>query len=177
MSDIRLVQATEKDIPTLANLYQLYDYDFWEMTPDDPDAAIGEDGLFHEAFTFDEYFHRPGFRCYLAKVDGKLAGFAFTSEKVEHSKGSGRYVEEFFVLRPYRGKGVGRALAFQMFDTYRGYWEVTELPENTGGIDFWRSVITAYTDGRFIEFWDDEDGILYPWQTFDSSLFLPPTQA
>lgn len=171
MSDIRLIPATEQDIQTLANLFQLYDYDFWEMLPDDPDSAIGEDGLFDHEFDLDEYFHRAGYHCYLARVDGKLAGFAFTSEKIAHGQGAGRFVEEFFVLRPYRGKGVGRALAFQLFDTFRGYWEVTELPENASGIAFWQSAIEAYTDGRFIEFWDDEDGILYPWQTFDSSTF------
>lgn len=169
--DIQLIQATEADIPTLANLYQFYDYDFWEMIPADPEMAITEQGLFTPGFDFTEYFHRPGYRCYLARVDGKLAGFAFTSESIAHGKGEGRFVEEFFVLRPYRGKGVGKALAFQLFDTFRGYWEITELPGNKSGIAFWQAVIGDYTEGRFLEFWDEEEGVLYPWQTFDSSAF------
>jgi predicted acetyltransferase len=37
---------------------------------------------------------------------------------------------EFFVLRSLRGRGIGRAAAFAVFDRFRGSWEVEELRRN-----------------------------------------------
>lgn len=58
---------------------------------------------------------------------------------------------EFFVLRKFRGAGVGERIARQLFDRFRGRWEVQRLARNTPALAFWRKVIGRYTDGRFQE--------------------------
>ena len=58
---------------------------------------------------------------------------------------------EFFVLRAYRRRGIGRRAVFALFDRFRGAWEISELPRNEPAIRFWRRAIDEYTDGRFRE--------------------------
>lgn len=60
-------------------------------------------------------------------------------------------MSEFFVLRGYRGRGLGRRAVFALFDRFRGAWEVSELLRNEPAIRFWRRVIGEYADGRFQE--------------------------
>ena len=77
-------------------------------------------------------------------------------------------MKEFFVLRKYRGRGVGASVATQLFDRFPGKWEVRELAQNVAALAFWRAVIARYTDGRFVEVaWDERQR--GPGQFFDST--------
>lgn len=58
---------------------------------------------------------------------------------------------EFFVLRAWRGRGIGRRAVLALFDRFRGKWEISELPRNAPAIRFWRRVIGGYRDGRYTE--------------------------
>ena len=58
---------------------------------------------------------------------------------------------EFFVLRAWRGRGIGRRAVFALFDRFRGKWEISELPRNAAAISFWRRVIGEYGGGRYTE--------------------------
>jgi len=60
-------------------------------------------------------------------------------------------IDEFFVLRKYRRRGVGAHVARTVFDRFPGHWEVSELRENTAAQAFWRRVIGRYTGGNFRE--------------------------
>jgi predicted acetyltransferase len=106
----------------------------------------------------------------MARSDGKLCGFALIDLKLQQGDGPGRYVAEFFVLRTFRKQGIGQELARQLFDTYRGVWEIAEVGPNTPAQAFWRRVIGEYTGGRYREFpTEDNEGLTILWQTFDSS--------
>jgi predicted acetyltransferase len=48
---------------------------------------------------------------------------------------------EFFVLRSCRRAGVGRRIAYALFSSMLGSWELVVLPRNTGAATFWRSVL------------------------------------
>ncbi len=161
----------ERQLIALRNLMQLYLYDFsvyWDES--DPDAHVNERGLFDPGLDLRRYLGRAGRWAYLARLGERLAGFVLLRGDVVHREGTGRSVEDFFVLRRYRRRGVGRSMAFQTFDTYRGYWEVSEIGQNTPAQAFWRRVIGAYTGGRYREFTTaEENGLTIVWQTFDSS--------
>src|SRR5262249_60465311 len=60
-------------------------------------------------------------------------------------------VAEFFVLRSYRRRGVGRQAARRLWDTVRGNWVVRVSDANRGGLDFWRDVVREYGGGRCAE--------------------------
>src|SRR5262249_44051262 len=125
MPNVQLIRATFKDHDTLFNLAQFYQYDFTEFLPGD----LGEDGSF--PYINVRFYLQPGRQAYLARVDERLAGFVLVDEHVPHRGGAGRYLAEFFVARRYRRQGVGRAMAVQAFDMYKGYWEIAEVGPNT----------------------------------------------
>lgn len=60
-------------------------------------------------------------------------------------------MSEFFVLAKYRRLGIGRDAAQLILNRFSGQWEVTEYLRNAGAVRFWRSVIGAYTRGKFTE--------------------------
>tara|TARA_Y100000588_G_C13870265_1_gene760018 strand:- start:192 stop:503 length:312 start_codon:yes stop_codon:yes gene_type:complete len=60
-------------------------------------------------------------------------------------------VGEFFILRHFRRKGVARAVARELFDRFRGRWEVEQLPLNAPAQAFWQQVVDEYTGGQYEE--------------------------
>jgi predicted acetyltransferase len=145
--DIQITIAEKNEQPILENLMQLYQYDFSEMCGDD----CNEQGLF-----VDEHLHLYWIEDhrfpFLIRVDGKLAGFALVRRMIEVKEDPPPYsIAEFFIMRKYRRLGVGEQAAFFLFDLFPGKWHVAEIPENLGGIRFWRKVIAAYTGGQFEE--------------------------
>jgi predicted acetyltransferase len=75
-----------------------------------------------------------------------------------------RLIDEFFVMRKYRRRGVGRAVACQVFDRLPGRWALQQTPRNFVAQAFWRSVLAKYTGGRFEELFIDGR----PTQRFES---------
>ncbi|MNP65978.1 hypothetical protein D3C76_1616210 [compost metagenome] len=67
--------------------------------------------------------------------------------------GSEFYLNEFFVLRSFRGKGVAEAAAVEVFNRHSGTWELQTNPESTNirAQTFWRKTIKYYTDGVYEE--------------------------
>jgi predicted acetyltransferase len=60
-------------------------------------------------------------------------------------------MDQFFVLKKYRRKGVGDLLARSVFAALPGRWEVGQMPQNQAAQAFWRKVIGLYTGGQFKE--------------------------
>jgi predicted acetyltransferase len=168
MTVVNLVLAERSQLPVLENLWQLYMHDFSEfMDASDEGAEVDDRGLYAFEFDLRRYWERPGFWPYLAHVRERIAGFVLVSDRVRFHRG-GRYIDEFFVLRRYRRRGIGRTLAFQTFETQRGYWEIAEIPGNRPAQAFWRRVIADYTDSRFDEIITPDGEV---WQHFNSSLW------
>jgi predicted acetyltransferase len=85
--------------------------------------------------------------------DGRRVGFALVNRAPSPHiiAGCDRRMSEFFVLRRERRAGVGSHAANAVFDLHPGHWEVSELLRNERAIRFWRRVIGARTNGRFVE--------------------------
>lgn len=150
--NVTVTEATYRDRELLDNLLQLYLYDSSEFDGRAPDAS----GRFEYRY-FDHYFDE-GFRAkeartaFLVRVGGVPAGFFLKNRhshrndpEVEHS------IAEFFIMRQFRRKGLGTAVAHHVFDLFPGVWEVAVLRSNLPGLAFWRLTIGAFTGGRFAE--------------------------
>jgi predicted acetyltransferase len=142
-------RATPAERAALANLLQLYLYDFSEF--DDAEADVDASGRFQTAIDLEPYFARPDWHPFLFRVDGRLAGFALVRRLDRPGSEPHWSMDEFFILRRYRRRGFGRQAARALFDRFPGRWEVGELAANTGAIAFWRRVIAEYTGGRYSE--------------------------
>ena len=163
--DIKLVKVEDTQKSVLRQLIELYEYDFSEFDLKD----VNDHGYYGYRF-FDHYWTEESRHPFFIKVDGRLAGFVFVSDycyKMEDS--DARSISEFFVMRKYRRKGIGRTVARQIFDMFPGKWEVIQHEENPDSIIFWEGVIGEYTIGRF----NKEVVLTEYWQgqalTFDNS--------
>jgi predicted acetyltransferase len=161
---VELAPASRAEAPILANLLELYLYEFSDVSQRD----VGEEGRFGYRSLYT-YWTAAGRYPFLIRVDGALAGFALALDRNQIDPGEPGYaVAEFFVLRKFRRRGVGRAAASALFDRLPGRWWVAEHIANPAAQAFWRAVIGGYTGGTY---WDDswelagERGVA---QTFDA---------
>lgn len=97
---------------------------------------------------------------FLVRVAGKLAGFALVKENVEEDGTTYTFMAEFFIMKKYRGQGIGQAVAYTLFDQFPGAWEVSEIPENLPAQAFWRKIIGRYTGGQFEEETLEDGGVV-----------------
>lgn len=139
---IDLRRLPSEDKPVLRNLVELYMYDFSELS----DRDESDHGLFGYRY-LDHYWTEPDRHPFLIRVEGKLAGFVLVRSRRRDDAGFESSIAEFFVMRKYRRRGVGRIAARRVFDMFPGRWEVTQLNDNVAARSFWRGVIAGYTGG------------------------------
>src|SRR4051794_26425212 len=60
-------------------------------------------------------------------------------------------IGEFFVLRNYRRKGIGKFVANRIFNMFPGKWRVSQMEDNQPSKEFWRKVISEYTKRDYLE--------------------------
>lgn len=143
--EIEVSPATPEEKPVLQRLLQFYLHDLSEFH----DAEMGEDAVFRE-FTLDSYFADSAKAPFLIRVNGKLAGFALISGEVlmPESEG-GKCINEFFVLRRYRGMGVGQAAVGEILSMAPSRWEVRVVEQNHPALHFWQAALQQHTTGSF----------------------------
>lgn len=143
------------------NIYPLYLYDLSEIWGHQTNRY----GVFEEDDTqtlteqnrfFDIWWEHPGVLFpYLIKVDDLPAGLAFVATPPYTPCPSyiNYYLNEFFLLRQYRGKGVGEQAIRQLIDKMPGHWELQTNPTNRNGRaqKFWRKTLDACTNGSYNE--------------------------
>ena len=177
MVNLDIQRAVRRDAILLRRLYELYCHDFSPYTH----ADVGDDGLYTGDDFLADHWPDRNWSAWLFRLDGKLAGFAWlhggslfrpqdsqTSQLAEAGLLNGAHllVEEFFVMRKYRNRGVGAAAARWLFDRFDGVWEVSEMAENTPAQAFWRKVIDRHTGGKYLEIELDTEMWHGPVQVF-----------
>jgi predicted acetyltransferase len=157
---IQVLVAQSSDAPLMANLLELYLHDFSEFVP----SEIGEDGRFGYPYLAAYWQERDRFP-FLIRVDTQLAGCALVRQGSMLS-GDPHVMDmaEFFILRRWRRRGIGRTAAHALFQHFPGWWEVRVLEANVGALPFWEQTVSAYTKHRFERMsWVNEGTC---WQVF-----------
>lgn len=161
---VEVIPATPRDKPVIERLLQLYEHDNSEFFGADVDA----EGVYRVMDT--EGIWQPGWHIFLIRFDGQLAGFAFVTWHPSYlGDGETYLMDEFFIMRKYRRRGVGEHVARTLFDRFPGRWEISEWPTNLGVQAFWRRVIGRYTDGHFQEVNLDTPRLRGLVQSFESA--------
>jgi len=127
---IEVVRADEGDRGVVRRLLELYRYDFSEFDGRDVDA----DGEYGYPY-FEHYWTEPERHPFLIRVDGHWGGLALVRS------GPPADMAEFFVLRKYRRRGVGRHAAEEIFRMFQGEWTVRQQRSNPAATAFWRTAI------------------------------------
>ncbi len=117
---------------------QDYEAEFSAVTRKEPNA----EGRF--ALEADWKAPNQGFYAF---TKGKPLGFVIRGQTDEGRSD----IAEFYILPCYRKQGVGKQLAFAIFDLFPGPWQVRQIPTATEAIAFWRTTIHEYTKGNYTE--------------------------
>ena len=150
--DIKIEPIAIEQKSVLVQLMELYNYDFSEYE----DTDINEYGYYGYPY-IDQYWNEKGRLPYFIRVDGKLAGFVLVGDVVKNIYSDGnRNIAEFFIMKKYRRKGIGKYVAKKIFDMHKALWQVEQLRSNIRAQKFWKSVISEYTKGNFEETADEE---------------------
>lgn len=151
--------CSKKDKFIINNIYPLYLHDLSEIW----ERKTNQYGVFEENdiktladqnAVFDIWWEKPDVLFpYLITVDQLPAGLAFVATPPYVPSSADFYLNEFFVLRYYRGKGVGEQAAAKVFNQFRGSWELQTgaMPRNARAQKFWRSTLAAYTNAHYSE--------------------------
>ena len=102
--EVEVVEALDDDRTVVRRLLQLYHYDFSEFDGGD----VNPHGEYLHRY-FDEYWTDSDRKAFLFRVEGALAGLALVFTGEPHD------IAEFFVMRKYRGRGVGAQAAASLF--------------------------------------------------------------
>jgi predicted acetyltransferase len=160
--EFALLRATARDEGVLAQLLELYAHDLsdvFQMEVDDS-GRYGYERL-------KSYFSEPDTRhAFLVRDQGHYAGFALATRGSPASEDAEVYdVAEFFILRRHRRSGLGRRVAFRLFDALPGRWFVRVSSDNAAALAFWSRVIEEYARGA--ELSASRPGRLSSWQVYE----------
>ena len=138
---LEVLKAKEEQKPILANLLELYAYDFTEFC----DFDIGNNGFYGYEY-LPLYWTDQNRFPYLIYVENKLAGFVFVQIGSPISKDTEVWdIAEFFIMKKYKRQGVGTAVALKIWQQFNGDWQVRVLAENQIAKSFWLQAIKKFT--------------------------------
>lgn len=140
--DIRVRAALPADTLLIQNLIQLYTHDFSEFWAGTARGDVNAEGRF-DAYPLEPYWSKEHWSASLVWCDRSVAGFALVNDETHSGVPADRNMGEFFILRKYRGRGVGSVAADLVFSQHPGSWEVAVTRKNTRAWKFWRRTVGA----------------------------------
>ena len=153
---IRLERATHDQEPVLQNLVQFYTHDFSEYWAGTQRGDLQPDGRF-APYPLAEYWESERCAASLIYCDSALAGFVLVNDHGHTGQPVDHNMAEFFVVRKYRSRGVGREAAEQVFAARPGVWEVAVARKNVPALSFWRRVVGSLQSERELSEFDSNN--------------------
>lgn len=136
------VKLEEKEI--LYNLLQFALYDGSKYI----ENKINNNGVFDYKW-FDNYFTDNDRYAYFIKNEfDDLIGFVMINQNMKLLS-NGHSVAEFLILPYYRRNHIGKKVAFDIFEHFKGNWEVEPIENSEEAYCFWKNVISDYTKDNF----------------------------
>jgi len=160
-----LLEVNDADYELIQNLIRFYIYDMSEFTGwacppnglyggvDDQPYYFGKTSDLQEAL-WPEGWTGKGYK---VLVDQEIAGFCLVRLFNKDTRQLND-IGEFFILRKFRNKELGRQVAHAIFNRYPGNWQVRQMLANRPAQEFWRKTIAAYTQGQFKDGFKFVDG-------------------
>jgi aminoglycoside 6'-N-acetyltransferase I len=160
---LQIARASPPEYPILRNLYPLYLHDLSEFGDS---YTLDAQGSWQPDYLTTWLSESEQVHPLLFRLDGLPVGFAFVAQAPFPYMTPGRdyQLSEFFIIRSQRRHGLGQQAALDIFNRFRGVWELAQLRSNHVAIAFWHRVVSEYTRGEFVEILLNGE----PAQTFDN---------
>lgn len=136
------VNDNEKD-----KLYRLLQYALYDGSQY-IDNEINDNCIFEYKW-FDNYFTDDDRDAYFIKDGDKFLGMAMVNENLKFNN-SGKCIAEFLIMPMYRRNHIGKKVAYDIFEMFKGDWEVQPMENNPIAYSFWKNIINEYTNENYI---------------------------
>ncbi len=142
---IEIVSAGISEKGTIENLFVYYIYEMSDLLQ----TSASEIGLLEpRQHNLKRYWESDNHYPYLIRCNGEIAGFSLLRKYPNDPK---HYdIDQFFVLKKFSRRGVGREAFKQSVAALPGSWITRVLLENKKALAFWLSVIPSVTDNKFV---------------------------
>ena len=148
---IREAKASQSDRDWIEEIYGEYIADLTaDTTGVFPSLTVTGQGV---PEIIQGWFHDDRATAFVILRENEPTGFAVVQRTLTTPDDKTRHyrLSEFFIRRPFRGKGVGRGAAMLLFARYAGEWTIAEQSRNADAIRFWRRVVSEFTNGKYRE--------------------------
>ena len=139
-----IVEVKQEDKEKLYRLLQYALYDGSQYIDND----INNDCIFEYKW-FDNYFTDNDRYAYFIKNGSSYAGMVMVNENLKFNK-DGKCIAEFLIMPKFRRNHIGKKVACEIFDKFKGNWEIQPMKNNLGAYAFWKNIIFEYTNGNYI---------------------------
>ena len=136
--NIKLTKADDWSV--IANMFQYYIYNMSEYTGFSPDAN-GSYAVDEKITGLYDYWKLADHYPFLIEADGEIAGFSLMRKFPENPEIYD--IGQFFILRKFKGKGVGKKSFELSVKMFPGKWQTRVLLNNSGAKIFWTKVISG----------------------------------
>ncbi len=128
-------------------LYRLLEYSLYEESLNDGNE-MNDEAIFEYKY-FDRYFVDSDRDAFFIREQNtnKLLGFVMINTYMQKND-NGHSIAEFLVIPKYRRCKIGKRVAFECFNMYKGIWEVSPSYNSESAYLFWKKVIDEYTNGE-----------------------------
>jgi predicted acetyltransferase len=162
VTSLVVTRATNSEHQLLQQMLELYQHDLSDIWDQDLDVR----GKF--GYSLERFWQDPNCAAYIFWIEEHPVGFALVDKEVKLPGGE-FWMDQFFVTKKYRKRGVGAVAASIVFNNHVGRWQVGQMTDNLVAQSFWRKTIRSYTVNQY-----DETPITSGWwqgivQSFTSS--------
>lgn len=144
---VKLRKIDRSERVMVDNLFKLYLYDMSQYTGWEVDNT----GFinFDSSQILDPYWNEDHHYPFFIMVDGEIAGFSLIRKWPDDT--SITDMGQFFILRKFIGKGIGKIAFKESTSKFPGRWLTRVLTNNEGALKFWKKVIADITNNAFNE--------------------------
>ncbi|WBW97296.1 GNAT family N-acetyltransferase [Oceanirhabdus sp. W0125-5] len=136
---VELIPVILESKSKLENLMSYYLHDLSEFADD---LKISEDGKF-KYDGMDLYFSQEDLKPFFIKYDDEYIGFILLNSGKYVPKNIDYMINEFFILKGYRRKGIGSTSIKKLLDSFKGIYLVEQLVDNKLAVNFWKGFYHA----------------------------------
>ena len=139
-----IVEAKKSEKEKMYRLLQFALYDGSQYIDND----INENCIFDYNW-FDNYFTDTDRYAYFIKDKNNYLGIVLVNENLKFNK-NGKSIAEFLIIPKYRRNHIGKKVAYDIFEKFKGNWEVQPMENNPIAYTFWHNIIAEYTNNKYI---------------------------
>lgn len=158
---MEIVKVEKEDSRILENLASIYLSDMSEIADFLKPEADGS----YKYKNLHYYWQKKELSAHFIKHDTGIIGFILSNRTPYVPDDCQISIHEFFILRQFRRKGLGREAIKKIFAMFPGDYFIAQLETNTPAIEFWHSIY-EYLKIKYDEREEVESGIRILTQRF-----------